>query len=96
MGQRLFETLLEFQLQFFDAFLSEVGDFIQVAMFGDDLGTQKAPMISPQLYREVVKPFHARLFTFVKTRYTSDEDRSMPAARHTNKEKVSVLKNCLE
>ena len=65
---RLLETLLEFQLQFFDAFLSEVGDFIQVVMFGDDLGTQNAPMMSPQLYREVIKPFHSRLFGFVKTR----------------------------
>jgi uroporphyrinogen decarboxylase len=65
---QLFETLLEYQIQFFDSFLSEVGSYIQVAMFGDDLGTQKAPMISPQLYREVLKPFHSRLFAFVKTR----------------------------
>lgn len=65
---RLLETVLEFQIQFFDAFLSEVGDYIQVVMFGDDLGTQNAPMISPRLYREVVKPFHARLFGFAKTR----------------------------
>lgn len=65
---RLFETLLEHQIQFFDAFLSAVGDLVQVVMFGDDLGTQKAPIMSPQMYREVVKPFHRRLFDFVKTK----------------------------
>ncbi len=65
---RLFDTLLEFQLQFFDAFLSEVGDYVQVVMFGDDLGTQNAPMLSPELYVEMIKPYHKKLFAFVRSR----------------------------
>ncbi len=67
-AERLLDTLLEFQLQFFDEFLSQVGDYIQVIMLGDDLGTQKAPLLSPRLYREVIKPRHKRLFSFIKSR----------------------------
>lgn len=67
-AERLLDTLLEFQLQFFDEFLSRVGDYIQVIMFGDDLGTQKAPLLSPRLYREIIKPRHKKLFAFIKSR----------------------------
>lgn len=67
-AERLLDTLLEFQLQFFDEFLSQVGDYIQVIMLGDDLGTQKAPLLSPKLYREVIKPRHKKLFSFIKSR----------------------------
>lgn len=67
-AERLLDTLLEFQLQFFDEFLSRVGDYIQVIMLGDDLGTQRAPLLSPRLYQEVIKPRHKRLFAFIKSR----------------------------
>lgn len=68
-AERLLDVLLEFQLQFFEQFLSQVGEFIQVIMLGDDLGTQRAPLLSPALYREVIKPRHKKLFAFIK-RYT--------------------------
>ena len=32
----------------------------------DDLGTQRAPLISPALYRELVQPCHARLSALIK------------------------------
>jgi uroporphyrinogen decarboxylase len=66
-AERLLDTLLEFQLQFFGKFLSQVGDFIQVIMLGDDLGTQRAPLIAPELYREIIKPRHRKLFAFIKS-----------------------------
>ena len=67
-AEKLLDTLLEFQLQFFDEFLSRVGGYIQVIMLGDDLETQRAPLISPELYREIIKPRHKRLFEFIKSR----------------------------
>lgn len=67
-AERLLDTLLEFQIQFFDEFLSRVGGYIQVVMLGDDLGTQRAPLLSPKLYREIIKPRHKRLFEFIKSR----------------------------
>jgi uroporphyrinogen decarboxylase len=46
--------------------LGEVGDLIDVVMFGDDLGIQQGPVMSPALYRRVLKPTHARLVRAVK------------------------------
>lgn len=67
-AEKLLDTLLEFQLQFFGEFLSRVGGYIQVIMLGDDLGTQRAPLFSPELYREIIKPRHRKLFEFIKSR----------------------------
>lgn len=33
---------------------------------GDDLGTNNGPIISPEMYREFVKPYHKRLWNQVK------------------------------
>jgi uroporphyrinogen decarboxylase len=49
---------------FASAVVGEVGDLIDGVSFGDDLGTQTQPMMSPELYRKMQKPYHAR---FVET-----------------------------
>ena len=46
--------------------LEEVGDLVDLAMFGDDLGTQQGPVMSPALYRRLIKPAHARMVKAVK------------------------------
>ena len=49
-------------------FLDETGEYLDVIKIGDDLGTQESLMISPKMYREMVKPFHADLIDFIKAR----------------------------
>ncbi|NTV04643.1 hypothetical protein HGA89_07030, partial [bacterium] len=46
--------------------LEEVGELVDLAMFGDDLGTQQGPVMSPALYRKLIKPAHARMVQAVK------------------------------
>ena len=46
--------------------LEVVGDLADLAMFGDDLGTQQGPVMSPALYRRLIKPSHARMVQAVK------------------------------
>jgi uroporphyrinogen decarboxylase len=46
-------------------FLELAGPYIQVIKMGDDLGTQNGPLMSPRLYRSMVKPYHEELFGFV-------------------------------
>ena len=41
--------------------LDEIGDLVDGVSFADDLGMQTQTLISPQLYRSSVKPYHARL-----------------------------------
>ena len=46
--------------------LEELADLVDLAMFGDDLGTQQGPVMSPALYRRVIKPTHARMVQAIK------------------------------
>ncbi len=48
--------------------LEEAGEFIDVVITGDDLGSQKGPLISTAMYRQLVKPFHAELIGAIKAR----------------------------
>ncbi len=49
-------------------FLNEAGDNLDIIKIGDDLGTQEKLMISPRMYRQILKPFHAEFIEFIKAR----------------------------
>jgi uroporphyrinogen decarboxylase len=49
-----------------ERFLAAVGDSIDIILFGDDLGMQTGPMLSPQMYCEFFKPRHTRLWRRAK------------------------------
>jgi uroporphyrinogen decarboxylase len=49
-------------------FLRECGDLIDVIKIGDDLGTQSSLLMSPRMYRRVLKPIHADYIAFIKQR----------------------------
>lgn len=48
--------------------LNEAGDYIDVLVTGDDLGSQKSTLISPAMYRRLIKPFHVELMAAIKQR----------------------------
>ena len=41
---------------------------VDVVFFGDDLASQLAPLFSPEIYRELVKPVHAKMVAAVKAK----------------------------
>ncbi|MBA4386296.1 MAG: hypothetical protein C0410_16300 [Anaerolinea sp.] len=47
-------------------FLDECGDLIDIIKIGDDLGTQESLMISPRMYRRMLKPLHAEMIAMIK------------------------------
>lgn len=50
-----------------DKILDRIGKYIDVAMFGgDDLGTQQAAQLSVPMYREMIKPYHKKIYQFVQ------------------------------
>ncbi|MGD2166078.1 MAG: uroporphyrinogen decarboxylase family protein, partial [Anaerolineae bacterium] len=51
----------------FERYAEAVGPYVDVVQFEDDLGMQDRPLLRPELYREMVKPYHGRLFRFVKS-----------------------------
>ncbi|MBT3187566.1 MAG: hypothetical protein HN335_01075 [Anaerolineae bacterium] len=50
------------------SFLHEIGDNIDIIKIGDDLGTQESLLMSPKMYREILKPIHADLIAYTKER----------------------------
>jgi uroporphyrinogen decarboxylase len=59
---RLAQTLCDLHLVNLEKWLGAVGPYIDVILFGDDLGGQNGPLISPTMYRELCKPYHRRLW----------------------------------
>jgi len=64
----LIDKILNIQLAIFDRYLSVVGPYVEMVETSDDYGMQAGPLISPQLYREMLKPAHRRLNSFIKER----------------------------
>ncbi len=52
------DRAVEMHLSNLERFLGAVGPYLDVIVFGDDLGMQKGPQISPTMYREFFKPRH--------------------------------------
>ena len=52
-----------------EKYLKAVGDLIDVIQFNDDLGTQDTTLISPAMYRRMIKPYHTRMFQYVRRNY---------------------------
>ena len=48
--------------------LEELGDNVDIIKIGDDLGTSASLLISPRMYRQILKPIHARYIAFIKER----------------------------
>ena len=61
-AHRLLDRLVEIHLAALERFLGTVGQYIDIILFGDDLGMQTGPQISPAMYREFFKPRHAVLW----------------------------------
>lgn len=60
------DKLVETHLKNLDKFLGNVGSNIDVILFGDDLGMQSGPQISPKMYREFFKPRHQLMWQQAK------------------------------
>lgn len=65
---KIMDKVLEFHLGYWDAVLSRVGRYVQVAVIADDLGTQDSLLISPNMYRKFIKPRHKKLVDFIKSK----------------------------
>ncbi len=57
-AHRFLDGLVEIYMPRLERFLKEVGEYIDIIRFGDDLGMQSGPQVSPKMYREFFKPRH--------------------------------------
>lgn len=65
-AQGLMDRYVEFWTEVADRALEEAGEYVDLVMYGDDIGTQKATLVRPELYRRVIKPQHKRMADAVK------------------------------
>jgi uroporphyrinogen decarboxylase len=60
------DKLVELHLARLERYLALVGKHIDIIVFGDDLGMQTGPQMSPAMYRRIFKPRHKALWTRAK------------------------------
>lgn len=60
------DRLVEHHLKVLEEYLADVGQSIDIILFGDDLGMQTGPLMSPAMYREFFKPRHEMMWRRAK------------------------------
>lgn len=65
-AHQFLDRVMEMHLANLERFLGAVGPYIDVIVFGDDLGMQSGPQISPAMYRKFFKPRHQLLWNQAK------------------------------
>jgi len=63
--KRLLDKLVEVNMKFLDRVLKGVGEYIDLLQFGDDLGLQSGPFMSPDVFKEIFKPRYKKMWDYV-------------------------------
>ncbi len=66
LAHHLMGRLVDCYARRVEHYVEAVGEHVDVIQVNDDLGAQTGPQLSPALYREMVKPYHARLWGLIK------------------------------
>jgi uroporphyrinogen decarboxylase len=66
----LLDALIEQHLLVLEKVCEAAGDIADIVRFGDDLGMDQGPLMSPDIYRKLFKPRHRLLCDFVKSHST--------------------------
>ena len=64
--EALLDELMKRHLQTLEKVCNAVGDIVDILRFGDDLGSERGPFMSPEIYRRIFKPRHTILCDYVK------------------------------
>lgn len=66
IAEYIIERLLEIYIDVYSMFLDAVGPYVQMVEVADDLGTQDSLIISPQMYRDFIKPAESELYEVIQ------------------------------
>ena len=66
---RFFEIVLSYQKKVIDAYYGAIGPYIHYTSSGDDFATQASSFLSPQMFRELIKPYLKERIAYTK-KYT--------------------------
>lgn len=63
---RLVDRVSDTVMQYYDIILSEVGPYLDIVETQDDYGSQQNSLLSPELFRRVIKPARTRLNELIR------------------------------
>lgn len=61
----LMDKITDLKIKFWSMALEELGDLIDIIAIEEDLGQQDRTLVSPEMYRNLIKPRHRRLFKYL-------------------------------
>ena len=65
-AEALLRRIARLCMQLMGHFLRELGDNVDIIKIGDDLGTEESLLMSPAMYRRILKPIHAEYIAFIR------------------------------
>ncbi len=68
IAEALFDRILEIRIGLVAMLLDSAGEYLDVIELADDLAGQNGPLLSPQLYRDLIKPRTKALIDYIKSR----------------------------
>jgi uroporphyrinogen decarboxylase len=68
LAEAIMRKIMEIDLILAERAMEAVGDQVDVVCVSDDLATQTGPIMSPAVYRRIIKPLQQELFGFIKAR----------------------------
>jgi len=66
LAHKYLERQVEAYLPRVDKYIEAIGPYVQVIQVNDDLGTQSGSQIGLGLYQEMIKPYHKKLWQYIK------------------------------
>lgn len=68
LAEAIMRKIMTLHLIMVERILALIGDQVDVVTVADDLATQNGPMMSPAVYRKIIKPLQQEMFGFIKAR----------------------------
>jgi len=60
------DRVVDIWIETTQAILSAVGESVDVVAWADDVGVQDGPLMSPEMYKKKIKPWHKRMMDAVR------------------------------
>jgi uroporphyrinogen decarboxylase len=67
LAEKLMDKILGTMKEMWTHYMAEVGEYVQLAYVTDDFGAQKSLLLSPQMFRELIKPRWKELIDHIKS-----------------------------
>ncbi|MFX1471216.1 MAG: uroporphyrinogen decarboxylase family protein [Promethearchaeota archaeon] len=68
LAEAMMDKAMELALDMNRVLLDEVGEYLDIVQVGDDLGHQNGLIMSPRMYKKLVKPRHKRIYSDIHKR----------------------------